>query len=280
MTTKVVAERGPWTIFAVTNQKGGVGKSTTVVNLGAYLGALGARVLLVDCDPQANTSSGLGQRPDSGGLYDVLVHDLPADRAIVATGEQGVDLLPATAQLAGAEVELLETDRPNARLRDALQSVAASYSYVLLDCPPSMGILTLNALVAADAVIVPIQCEYLALEGLARLMATLQRVRDQSNPRLRVFGLLMTMYDGRTLLAQQVADEVRRHYPTLTFNTVIPRSIRLSEAPSFGVSILDYDPHSRGAEAYGALAVEVASRVPAFYPSAMEQTERRGARDG
>jgi chromosome partitioning protein len=255
------------TIFAVANQKGGVGKSTTVVNLGAYLGALGARVLLVDCDPQANTSSGLGQRPGSGGLYDVLLHGASAEDAIVTTAEQGVELLPATPELAGAEVELLEVDKPNARLREVLGPVQGRYGYVLLDCPPSMGLLALNALVAADAVIVPVQCEYLALEGLARLMATLQRVRDQSNPRLRVFGLLMTMYDGRTLLAQQVADEVRRHYPTLTFDTVIPRSIRLSEAPSFGASILDYDPHSRGAEAYGALAVEVASRVPAFYSS-------------
>ena len=158
-------------------------------------------------------------------------------------------------------------DSPNARLRDALIPMRDTYGYILLDCPPSMGLLTLNALVAADAVIVPVQCEYLALEGLARLMSTLQRVRDQSNPRLRVFGLLMTMYDGRTLLAQQVAEEVRKHYPTLTFDTVIPRSVRLSEAPSFGASILDYDPHSRGAEAYGALAVEVASRVPAFYSS-------------
>jgi len=255
------------TIFAVANQKGGVGKSTTVVNLGAYLGALGARVLLVDCDPQANTSSGLGQRPEKGGLYDVLLHGTSAISAIVPTAEQGVELLPSTAELAGAEVQLLERDQPNARLREALIPVRDTYGYILLDCPPSMGLLTLNALVAADAVIVPVQCEYLALEGLARLMSTLQRVRDQSNPRLRVFGLLMTMYDGRTLLAQQVAEEVRRHYPTLTFDTVIPRSVRLSEAPSFGASILDYDPHSRGAEAYGALAVEVASRVPAFYSS-------------
>jgi chromosome partitioning protein len=255
------------TIFAVANQKGGVGKSTTVVNLGAYLGALGARVLLVDCDPQANTSSGLGQRPEKGGLYDVLLHGTSATSAIVPTAEQGVELLPSTAELAGAEVQLLEGDQPNARLREALIPVRDTYGYILLDCPPSMGLLTLNALVAADAVIVPVQCEYLALEGLARLMSTLQRVRDQSNPRLRVFGLLMTMYDGRTLLAQQVAEEVRKHYPTLTFDTVIPRSVRLSEAPSFGASILDYDPHSRGAEAYGALAVEVASRVPAFYSS-------------
>lgn len=255
------------TIFAVANQKGGVGKSTTVVNLGAYLGALGARVLLVDCDPQANTSSGLGQRPEKGGLYDVLLHGTSATSAIVPTAEQGVELLPSTAELAGAEVQLLEGDQPNARLREALIPVRDTYGYILLDCPPSMGLLTLNALVAADAVIVPVQCEYLALEGLARLMSTLQRVRDQSNPRLRVFGLLMTMYDGRTLLAQQVAEDVRKHYPTLTFDTVIPRSVRLSEAPSFGASILDYDPHSRGAEAYGALAVEVASRVPAFYSS-------------
>lgn len=260
------------TIFAVANQKGGVGKSTTVINLGAYLGALGARVLLVDCDPQANASSGLGVRPEAGGLYEVLVHGAPAAEAIVATAEQGVDLLPATAELAGAEIELLEGDEPNTRLRTALEPVRGEYGYILLDCPPSMGLLTLNALVAAEAVIVPVQCEYLALEGLARLMATLQRVRDRSNPRLRVFGLLMTMYDGRTLLAQQVAEEVRRHYPTLTFETVIPRSIRLSEAPSYGASILDYDPHSRGAEAYGALAVEVASRIPAFHASSNGRT--------
>ncbi|HEX6508337.1 MAG TPA: ParA family protein [Chloroflexota bacterium] len=255
------------TIFAVANQKGGVGKTTTVINLGAYLGALGARVLLVDCDPQANTTSGLGQRPSEAGLYDVLLHGVPATEAIVPTSTQGVDLLTASPELAGAEVELLEVHAPDTRLRETLEPLRTAYSYILLDCPPSLGLLTLNALVAAEAVVVPVQCEYLALEGLARLMGTLERIRLQSNPRLRIFGLVMTMYDGRTLLSQQVVDEVRRHYPELTFDTMIPRSIRLSEAPSFGTSILDYDPHSRGAEAYSALAIEVASRAPAFYAS-------------
>jgi chromosome partitioning protein len=258
-------------IFAVANQKGGVGKTTTVINLGAYLGALGASVLLVDCDPQANTTSGLGQRVRSGGLYDVLVHGTPVEEAIVSTSARGVALLPATAELAGAEIELLGTEEPHTRLREALEPLRERYTYILLDCPPSLGVLTLNALVAAEAVLVPVQCEYLALEGLARLLATLDRVRAQSNPRLRVLGLVMTMYDGRTLLSQQVADEVRHHYPELTFDTVIPRSIRLGEAPSFGASILEYDPHSRGAEAYSALAVEVASRAPAFYASPYEQ---------
>lgn len=250
------------TIFAVANQKGGVGKTTTVVNLGAYLGALGSRVLLVDCDPQANTTNGLGLRPSTGGLYDVLAGAVPVPDAVEHTSTRGVDLLPATVELAGAEVELLEEEHPEQLLREALDEVRRSYDYILLDCPPSLGLLTVNALVAADAVLVPVQCEYLALEGLARLTTTIERVRAQSNPRLRIFGLVMTMYDSRTNLSHQVAEEVRRHYPTLTFETVIPRNVRLSEAPSFGQTILDYDPLSRGAEAYQELAMEVTSRVP------------------
>jgi chromosome partitioning protein len=249
------------TVLAVTNQKGGVGKTTTVVNLAAYLGSFGARVLLVDCDPQANTSSGVGVSLESGGLYDLLIDGTPIADAIISTAVHGVDLLPATPELAGAEIELLDVANRTGVLKAALASVRSSYSYILLDCPPSLGLLTLNALVAADAVIVPVQCEYLALEGLARLMNTLERVRAQSNPHLRVFGLVMTMYDSRTSLSQQVADEVRRHYPALIFNSVIPRNVRLSEAPSFGESILQYDPRSRGAEAYAQLAVEVASRA-------------------
>ena len=251
-------------MFAVANQKGGVGKTTTVVNLGAYLGAFGARVLLVDCDPQGNTTSGLGVQPNSGGLYDVLLGDVSAGEAIVPSTTSGVDLLPSTPELAGVEIELLREDRPNARLKEALGEVRSRYSYVFLDCPPSLGVLTVNALVAADAVLIPVQCEYLALEGLARLMTTLERIRVESNPRLRIFGLVMTMYDGRTILSQQVTEEVRRHYPNLTFDTVIPRNVRLSEAPSFGKPILDYDPLSRGAQAYQALAMEVASRAPEF----------------
>lgn len=258
------------TIFAVVNQKGGVGKTTTVVNLGAYLGAFGAQVLLVDCDPQANTTSSLGLRPTTGGLYDVLIGDAQPLRAILNTPSRGVDLLPSTEELAGAEMELLDRDDPERRLQTALEGMRSRYPYILLDCPPSLGLLTLNALVAADAVLVPVQCDYLALEGLARLMTTLEKVRARSNPRLRIFGLLLTMYDGRTTLSQQVAQEVRRHYPRLTFNTVIPRSIRLGEAPSFGKSILEYDPLSRGAGAYQALAMEVASRTAEFQAPTLE----------
>lgn len=248
--------------YAVVNQKGGVGKTTTVVNLGAYLAALGSRVLLVDCDPQANSTGFVGAAQRIEGLYEVLVHGEPVRERIVATGTQGVDLLPSSPELAGAEVELLGQDEPGERLREALVDVEGDYDYIFLDCPPSLGLLTLNALIAADAVLVPVQCEYLALEGLARLLNTVERVRSQSNPRLQIFGLLMTMYDGRTSLSQQVAEEVRRHYPSLTFETVIPRNVRLSEAPSFGQSILDYDPLSRGAAAYQALAMEVVSRSP------------------
>jgi len=220
----------------------------------------------VDCDAQANTTGFLGVRAEEGGVYDVLVNGAAAGDAIVTTTAKGVDLLPATPDLAGAEIELLQGEAPNGVLRDALRPVRERYSYVFLDCPPSLGILTVNALVAADAVLVPVQCEYLALEGLARLMNTLERVRAQSNPRLQIFGLVMTMFDGRTVLSHQVAEEVRRHYPSLTFQTVIPRNVRLSEAPSFGQSILDYDPYSRGAEAYRSLALEVASRAPVLQP--------------
>lgn len=254
--------------FAVANQKGGVGKTTTVVNLGAYLGALGARVLLVDCDAQANTTGFLGVEPLGPSLYEVLIDGMLAEEAVVETSTQGVDLIPASADLAGADIQLLQGDQPNSVLKEALGPLLERYSYVFLDCPPSLGVVTVNALVAADAVLVPVQCEYLALEGLARLMTTLERIRNGANPALQVFGFVMTMYDARTVLSAQVAEEVRRHYPALTFDTVIPRNVRLSEAPSFGRSILDYDPYSRGAEAYQALALEVASRVPGLQRSA------------
>lgn len=245
-----------------------MGKTTTVVNLSAYLGSFGARVLVVDCDPQANASSGVGVSVEKGGLYDVLINGSSAEDAIVRTAVPGVDVLPGTPELAGAEIELLDAPHRTAVLKAALATVRPSYSYMLLDCPPSLGLLTLNALVASDAVIVPVQCEYLALEGLARLMTTLERVRQQSNTHLRIFGLVMTMYDSRTSLSQQVTDEVRRHYPSLIFSTVIPRNVRLSEAPSFGEPILQYDPRSRGAEAYGAFAMEVASRAAGFLAGA------------
>jgi chromosome partitioning protein len=249
--------------LAVANQKGGVGKTTTVINLGAYLGAEGSKTLIVDCDPQANTTGGLALGQAGTGLYDVLVDGVPPSHAVVRTGETGVDLLPSTAELTGAEVELLDFEDRTGRLRAALEDVKSWYDYILLDCPPSLGLLTLNALVAADAVLVPVQCEYLALEGLARLMQTLERVRAQANPDLRILGLLMTMYDGRTMLSHQVTAEVRSHYPTLIFGTVIPRNVRLSEAPSHGRSIRTYDPSSRGAQAYQGLAREVTNRTAA-----------------
>ena len=249
------------TVFAIVNQKGGVGKTTTAVNLGAYLAAPEAQVLLVDADPQGNTTGGLGLESVTCGLYDVLVDGVPAEHAIVRTATPGMDLLSSTDDLSGAEVELLDLDRRSDRLREGLGPVRDRYQYILIDCPPALGLLTINALVAADGVLVPVQCEYLALEGLARLMGTLDRVRKQANPRLRILGLAMTMYDGRTMLSHQVAAEVRRHYPGLTFETVIPRNVRLSEAPSFGLSIREYDPSSRGARAYASLAQEVRERT-------------------
>jgi chromosome partitioning protein len=254
--------------FAIANQKGGVGKTTTVINLGAFLAASGARVLLVDCDPQGNTTGGLGLSDATYGLYDVLLDGVPTDHAIARSVIDGVDLLPSAPELAGAEIELLDVEDRTGRLRAALDHVNSWYSYILLDCPPSLGLLTLNALVAADSVIVPVQCEYLALEGLVRLMGTIERVRSQLNPDLQILGLVMTMYDGRTMLSHQVTNEVRKHYPSLTFDTVVPRNVRLSEAPSFGQSIREYDPSSRGAQAYRALAGEVLERAPALKASA------------
>lgn len=248
-------------IVAIVNQKGGVGKTTTAINLAAALGARGSRVLLADCDSQGNATGGLGLHAATAGLYDVLSDGVPIAHAVIPTAEKGVDLLASTPELAGAEVEWLDLDDGSRRLRDSLTETTGWYSHVLLDCPPALGILTLNALIAAESVIVPVQCEYLALEGLARLMNTIDRVRAQANPSLSILGFLLTMYDGRTMLSHQVAGEVRRHYPSLTFETQIPRNVRLGEAPSFGTSILGYDPQSRGAQAYTALAVEVLARA-------------------
>jgi len=194
--------------IAVVNQKGGVGKTTTVVSLGAYLGALGASVLLVDCDPQGNTTSSLGVRLPEIGLYDVLLRDVLAQDAVLATGTRNVSLLPSTLDLSGADLELLDTENTNGRLKAALNALDGMFSYVLLDCPPSLGLITVNALVAADAVLIPVQSDYLALEGLARLMSTLERVRAQANPQLQIMGVVLTMYDSRTVVAQQVAQEV------------------------------------------------------------------------
>jgi chromosome partitioning protein len=249
------------TIVAIANQKGGVGKTTTAVNLSAYL-ALGLRVLLIDLDPQANATSSLGLDP--GGVerstYDVLIGQAQLGDIIVGSGRTQLDLAPAARALAGAQVELVELPDREHRLRTALSDVRSDYEVVLVDCPPSLGILTLNALVAADLLLAPVQCEYLALEGVAQLMETLELVRATLNPRLELLGMLMTMYDPRTRLSSQVVDEVRRHFPQHTFETVIPRSVRLSEAPSYGKPVLEYEPTSRGAGAYADLAQELIRR--------------------
>ena len=248
-------------IVAVANQKGGVGKTTTAVNLGAYL-ALGVRVLLVDLDPQANATSSLGLDPNGVELstYDALIGAASLASVIVGTGRSQLDLAPSSRALAGAQVELVEAADRDQRLKHAMQEVVENYDVVMVDTPPSLGILTLNALVAADLLLAPVQCEYLALEGVAQLMETIELVRATLNPRLELMGMLMTMYDPRTRLSPQVVEEVRRHFPDRTFQTVIPRSVRLSEAPSYGKPVLEYEPSSRGASAYADLAQELIER--------------------
>ncbi len=245
-------------VLAVANQKGGVGKTTTAVNLSAYL-ALGVRVLLVDLDPQANATSSLGLDPAGLELstYDALIGEAPLEEVIVNSGRGQLDIAPASRALAGAQVELVDLPDRDQRLKRALPAVRAQYDVVIVDTPPSLGILTLNALVAADVLLAPVQCEYLALEGVAQLMETIELVRATLNPRLELLGMLMTMYDPRTRLSTQVVDEVRRHFPERTFQTVIPRSVRLSEAPSYGKPVLEYEPTSRGASAYADLAQEL-----------------------
>ncbi|MGI8554722.1 MAG: ParA family protein, partial [Dehalococcoidia bacterium] len=227
------------------------------LNLGAYLAARGQRVLLLDMDPQANMTSGLGlQAGSEGGIYAVLVEERPLAEIILATADERLTLAPSSTGLAGAEVELVSMPGREFRLKRAVGLLPQVYDYLLIDCPPSLGLLTVNALAAAGEVIIPVQCEYLALEGLGHLARTLELVRQNVNPRLRLRGLVLTMFDSRTNLAQQVVEEVRNHFPQ-TFRTVIPRSVRLSEAPSHGLSILAYDPTSRGAQAYAALADEL-----------------------
>ena len=248
-------------VLAVANQKGGVGKTTTAVNVSAYL-ALGLRVLLVDLDPQANATSSLGLDPSGVELstYDALIGQAQLADAIVNSGRPQLDIAPASRALAGAQVELVELSDREYRLEHALAQVLDRYEVVFVDTPPSLGILTLNALVAADRLLAPVQCEYLALEGVAQLMETIELVRATLNPRLQLLGMLMTMFDPRTRLSSQVVDEVRRHFPDLTFDTVIPRSVRLSEAPSYGKPVLEYEPTSRGASAYADLAQEIIRR--------------------
>jgi chromosome partitioning protein len=249
------------TVYAIANQKGGVGKTTTAVNVAACIAEAGYETLLVDVDPQGNATTGLGvERNGTAGLYEVLGGELPALQVARPTSIPHLSLLLSTPDLAGATMELPRLPGSETRLRDALEGVRARFAFTLLDCPPSLGPLTINALVAADRVIVPVQTEYFALEGLAGLLDTLSLVQRELNPRLTVAGMLLTMHDGRTKLAQDVEREVREHFPALVFDTVIPRNIRLGEAPSFGRPVIHHDPHCAGSEAYFALAKEVASR--------------------
>ena len=249
------------TILAVVNQKGGVGKTTTAVNLTAALTDAGMRVLLCDFDPQANATSGLGvdKRRLRNSVYDVIINDVPAEAVVVST--KFGDVLPASADLAGAAVELLSVEGPNFRLKNALNTLKDRYDVILIDCPPSLELLTVNALAAADGILVPVQCEYYALEGLADLMTTLRLIKKRINPTLDIFGVVLTMFDGRTNFSTQVAQEVRRHFPGKVFATVVPRNIRLAEAPSHGLPVTAYDRSSRGAAAYKAIAEEFRKKI-------------------
>jgi chromosome partitioning protein len=244
------------TVLAIANQKGGVGKTTTAINLGAALAALERRVLLVDCDPQGNATRGLGKSAERPTLYHVLSGEAAAAEAIRDSGLPGLDLISADRDLVGAEVELPHIDGWEHRLRECLEPLFPAYHTVLLDCPPSLGRLTVTALTAATHVLVPLQCEYFALEGISELMATVERVRSGLNPSLGIRGILLTMFDERTNLAQDVAREVRRHFADKVFRTVVPRNVRLAEAPSHGLPVLLYDIKCRGAEAYLELARE------------------------
>ncbi|TVX89813.1 ParA family protein [Paenibacillus agilis] len=246
-------------IIAITNQKGGVGKTTTTVNLGAGLAILGKRVLLVDIDPQGNTTSGVGvNKADVANcIYDVIINDIHPQEAVLKTNVEGMDILPATIQLAGAEIELVPTISREVRLKKSLQLVSHQYDYILIDCPPSLGILTINSLTAAQSVIIPIQCEYYALEGLSQLLNTVRLVQKHLNTSLQIEGVLLTMLDARTNLGLQVIEEVKKYFQAKVYQTIIPRNVRLSEAPSHGQSIMTYDSRSKGAEVYLELAKEV-----------------------
>lgn len=249
-------------IIAVVNQKGGVGKSTTAVNISAYMADMGFKVLLLDLDPQGNATSGIGinERKINNCIYNSLIENEPIEEIIVPSKIKNLFVIPATIQLAGAEIELVSLSLRESRLREKIESIRRNYNYVIIDCPPSLGLLTVNALVAADELIIPIQCEYYALEGLSKLLESVKLVKAQLNKGLEIAGVVMTMHDARTKLAQQVVDEVAKHFPDKIYKTIIPRAIRLSEAPSFGLPINLYDDASKGAKAYQSLAKEVMER--------------------
>lgn len=246
-------------IIAITNQKGGVGKTTTAVNLSAAIGMAGKKTLLVDVDPQGNTTSGVGvdRRSLSKSAYDVLVQEAKAEEVVLSTAFENLDVLPSSMDVAAAELEMIDQQQRDSILKRALANLRTQYDYIIIDCPPSLGLITANALCAADSVLVPIQCEYYALEGLSQLMNTVRRVKRQCNGNLELEGVLLTMYDGRLNLTQQVVEEVKKYFPKKVFTTVIPRTVRLSEAPSHGKPIQYYDKNNKGALAYNQLAQEV-----------------------
>ena len=250
-------------VISIVNQKGGVGKTTTTVNLSAYLAQHGEKVLVIDLDPQGNATSGYGFDKSvlETSVYDLLVNDTPIADVIQSTNRENIDMCPTNINLAGAEVELVSAMSRETILKRAVDTISGNYDFILIDCPPSLGLLTLNALAASTDVIVPIQGEYYALEGLTQLIDTINLVRKHLNPTIGIFGVVITMFDGRTQLTRQVTEEVRKYFGEKVFNTVIPRNIRLAEAPSYGKTIVEYDPKSRGGHAYNELAIEVISRA-------------------
>lgn len=261
-------------IIAIANQKGGVGKTTTAINLAASLAANDLKVLVIDSDPQGNATTGLGIAKRSGHttFYDVLLGQAPVSSAVLATEFDGVSIVPSDQDLVAANLELIDTTGRESRLRDVLAPIRSEYEYILIDCPPALDLLTLNALVAADSVLIPIQCEFFALEGVSQLLATVDRVRESFGRDLKIEGVLLTMYDDRTNLTRQVADDLREFFEDEVFNTVIPRSVRLAEAPSFGKPILSYDLRSRGAESY----IKLAKEILANEQHARQQTQSIG----